>query len=424
MNRWGKSARIMAAVITAALLAAGSAEAWTVVTPQPLSLRPLSSGLQTRPVVFSRVVMRLAPGEPYSKSERGLLCINWGESKWDGSADPGRPTASFSSVFNRELAAAGFNTTGAGASNMFDDAPASRAEFEVGAAITDLKEEACALTAFATKASVRMDIEWQVYSRLQAKLVTRIPTTGGARTSGDSAAADAMDQAFDQNVIALLNSPEFISAVGVSGGADQDSRASGESISIGIRAPLSVGDSVGSVVAVFAGDAMGSGWVVGDGYILTDRHVVGDAARVRIRWSDKLETEAAVLRTDARHDVALIKGDTRGRPPLAVRFDPLAPGEGVFAIGTPLDAHFQNTVTRGVVSALRTFDGLPFIQSDVLVTHGNSGGPLLDEKGRVVGLTDWGFQPEGAPPGLNLFTPVRDAFDFLKLKLETKVAQN
>jgi serine protease Do len=93
------------------------------------------------------------------------------------------------------------------------------------------------------------------------------------------------------------------------------------------------------------------------------------------------------------------------------------PGDTVFAIGTPLDLKFEGTVTRGIVSANRTFEGFTYIQSDVAVNHGNSGGPLLDEGAKVVGLTVAGYQPDGAPSGINLFIPIRDAMDFLALSI-------
>jgi S1-C subfamily serine protease len=91
-------------------------------------------------------------------------------------------------------------------------------------------------------------------------------------------------------------------------------------------------------------------------------------------------------------------------------------GEAVIAIGTPLDEKFQSTVTKGVVSATRIENGFSFIQSDVAVDHGNSGGPLLDERGAVVGITDWRYAPDGVSHDLNFFIPIGDALDFLSLK--------
>jgi S1-C subfamily serine protease len=115
--------------------------------------------------------------------------------------------------------------------------------------------------------------------------------------------------------------------------------------------------------------------------------------------------------------VALVKASPRaGRPPLALRRGTPGVGEAVFAIGTPLDPSLQNTVTKGIVSANRILDGFAYIQSDVTVDHGNSGGPLLDDKGRVIGITVSKIAPDDGQRGLNLFIPIGDALDFLALK--------
>jgi S1-C subfamily serine protease len=134
---------------------------------------------------------------------------------------------------------------------------------------------------------------------------------------------------------------------------------------------------------------------------------------VKVRWSDGIEGLGEVVRTDKVRDVALIKTDPRGREPIRLRRGALQPGDTVFAIGAPLGDKFQSTVTRGVISAYRTFEGVSFIQSDVSVNPGSSGGPLLDDKGAVVGLTESGYQAAGAPTGINLFVPIGDALDFL-----------
>jgi serine protease Do len=162
---------------------------------------------------------------------------------------------------------------------------------------------------------------------------------------------------------------------------------------------------------------MGSGFLVSsDGYLITNEHVVGRASAVRIRWSDGFETQGEVIRTDKRRDVALVKTEPHGRTPLALRRDAPVVGEKVFAVGTPLKESLQNTVTQGVVSANRIIDGFAFIQSDVAVDHGNSGGPLLDEKGRVIGITEMTLVDDGTQRGLNAFIPIGDALDFLRVK--------
>ena len=183
---------------------------------------------------------------------------------------------------------------------------------------------------------------------------------------------------------------------------------------------------VKSVAVIFAGDGSGSGFLISDeGYLLTNRHVVGGSKYVKVKWSDGDETLGEVVRSNARRDVALVKVEARGRSALVLRSGPVRQGEPVYAIGSPLGEALQNTMTRGIVSATRVIDGQPIIQSDVAVTHGNSGGPLLDEKGRVIGMTESGMAPAGSPIGLNFFIPIDDALRALALAPapESAVAQ-
>jgi S1-C subfamily serine protease len=180
--------------------------------------------------------------------------------------------------------------------------------------------------------------------------------------------------------------------------------------------PRKIADAVGSVVTIMNDLGSGSGVLLSsDGYILTDAHVVGDDKQARLRWSDGIETLGEVVRVAKNRDVAIIKTDPRGRTPLAIKRGAVAPGERVYAIGSPRGKDFASTVSSGVISADRVFNGLRYIQSDTTVSHGSSGGPLLDETGAVIGLTDLGIQNDG-PAGLNLFTPIGDAMDFLSLE--------
>ena len=108
--------------------------------------------------------------------------------------------------------------------------------------------------------------------------------------------------------------------------------------------------------------------------------------------------------------------------PLALRPTLPAQGETVFAIGAPLDPGLQGTLTRGIVSANRVIKDQPFIQSDVGVTHGNSGGPLLNAQGEAIGVTVSGYEENGAPVGLNMFIPIGDALRALALEGEAAPA--
>lgn len=276
------------------------------------------------------------------------------------------------------------------------------------------------------KGEFAMSIRWELYTKLQHQVLATVQTTARYEQKDPKSGGFTfvVNQAFADDVDQLAASPEFRKALVGSNRSEGDVITPATETQIALAgaavAPArSIAEASGSVVLVGAGSSTGSGVLIsGDGYILTAAHVVGDADDVKIKWPDGLEMVGKVVRRVKGRDVALIKTDSRGRLPLALRRTPVQVGEVVFAIGSPLGEKFQGTVTRGVVSATRVFDGYAFIQSDVAVTHGNSGGPLLDEKAQVVGLTEATTALDGfIPTGLNLFIPARDAADFLALDL-------
>jgi serine protease Do len=165
----------------------------------------------------------------------------------------------------------------------------------------------------------------------------------------------------------------------------------------------------------FQPQSLGSGFIISaDGYILTNAHVIDGAEEVTVRLTDKREFKAKVIGADRRTDVALIKIDASGLP--AVRFgDPgkLRVGEWVVAIGSPFG--FDNTVTAGIVSAkgrsLPQENFVPFIQTDVAVNPGNSGGPLFNMRGEVVGINSQIYSRTGGFMGLSFAIPIDVAND-------------
>ncbi|MHC4682195.1 MAG: DegQ family serine endoprotease, partial [Planctomycetota bacterium] len=136
--------------------------------------------------------------------------------------------------------------------------------------------------------------------------------------------------------------------------------------------------------------AMGSGFIISpDGYILTNNHMVGDAEKVEIELADDRKFTAKIIGTDPVSDVAVVKIDAEDLPYLELGdSDALEVGEWVLAIGNPLS--FSHTVTAGIVSAKGRSVGLAdienFIQTDAAINRGNSGGPLIDLDGKVVGI--------------------------------------
>jgi S1-C subfamily serine protease len=181
--------------------------------------------------------------------------------------------------------------------------------------------------------------------------------------------------------------------------------------------PRKIADAVGSIVTITNSAGSGSGILVSDeGYTLTNAHVVGDDKNVRVRWSDGLEGLAQAIRVSKNRDIAIIKTNPRDRTPLALKRGAVTPGQRVYAIGSPNGKNFQGTVSSGVISADRFIDGLRYIQSDVSISPGSSGGALLDENGSVIGIAVLTYLNGGERAGLNMFIPIGDAMDFLALE--------
>jgi len=171
----------------------------------------------------------------------------------------------------------------------------------------------------------------------------------------------------------------------------------------------------------------GSGFIVTpDGYILTNAHVVADADNVTVRLTDRREFSAKVVGMDTRTDVAVIKINTSGNLPTVRIGNPnvLKAGEWVLAIGSPFG--FENSATAGIVSATaRSLPGedgagyVPFIQTDVPVNPGNSGGPLFNMQGEVVGINSQIFSRTGGYMGLSFAIPIDVAMDVREQLIKT-----
>ncbi|MEF9385332.1 DegQ family serine endoprotease [Ralstonia pseudosolanacearum] len=156
---------------------------------------------------------------------------------------------------------------------------------------------------------------------------------------------------------------------------------------------------------------VGSGFIMsGDGYVLTNAHVVEGAETIYVTLTDKREFKAKLIGSDKRTDVALVKVEATGLPSLKLGdSDKVRVGEWVLAIGSPFG--LDNTVTAGIVSAKGrdTGDYLPFIQSDVAVNPGNSGGPLINLRGEVIGINNQIFSQSGGYMGISFAIPIDEA---------------
>jgi serine protease Do len=151
-----------------------------------------------------------------------------------------------------------------------------------------------------------------------------------------------------------------------------------------------------AVVTVRVNQGHGSGFIINrNGYIVTNAHVVhGASSVVTVMMSDARTEYAADVVGFAKNgvDLALLKIKRRGKLPTVNLGDArsIKVGDTVYAIGTPQYEFLHNTMTRGIVSSFRPEMGA--IQIDAGISHGNSGGPLLNERGEVIGVNSWGLK--------------------------------
>lgn len=160
------------------------------------------------------------------------------------------------------------------------------------------------------------------------------------------------------------------------------------------------------------GTSMGSGFIISpDGYVLTNHHVVEGADTVMVKLSDRRSFKAKVVGSDEAYDVALLKIEATGLPSLRLGDSKtLKPGQWVVAIGSPFG--LDHSVTAGVVSATSRMNPfanqqyVQFIQTDVAINQGNSGGPLLNTRGEVVGINSQIFSASGGYMGISFAIPI------------------
>lgn len=336
-----------------------------------------------------------------------------------------------------------------------------RSEYKISAKIVDADISACndaspgffeqKFTQF--KGKLYLKIEWAVYDNLRKKVVYRATTDG--YTHQKSASSEGLNlmlsDAFSMAAHNLGTDQDFHDLIFYGRtppddwklAKDKKKRESRprifdptEKVIVRNRAlsrsplPDHIEETRQIAVLVQSGAGHGSGFFITDqGHILTNQHVAGDARRVRIVTADREDKLIAeVLRVDKIRDVALLrledvpKGMQIITAPVQTEWPKVS--ADIYALGAPSNKRMQDTLTKGIVSAHRKnfrLSGrtLDFIQGDVQTIGGNSGGPLLDQYGNVVGLSVAGlYQYVGeSDSGLNLFIPIGDALTHLGVEI-------
>ena len=166
----------------------------------------------------------------------------------------------------------------------------------------------------------------------------------------------------------------------------------------------------------------GSGFVLSkDGYIVTNYHVVQDADEVAVKFLDRKEFKAKVIGTDELSDIALLKIDSEDLNPVLVgNSEDVEQGDGVIAIGSPYNYDFSVTFGiisakgRGITSGRGIGDYVPYLQTDAAVNRGNSGGPLFNLDGEVIGINSQIYSRSGGYEGLAFAIPINVALEVVE----------
>src|SRR5471032_50154 len=306
--------------------------------------------------------------------------------------------------------------------------PKAMPELQIGALLKDVSANLC-LKDHGGIGGVYMKVFWQVYSPEVNKVVFEAITEGSFQTAAaeDIPVDRIFLQAYEQAARNFLAEPGFYNAVTrPSAPAPAAPKpATPERLTLKrvrpAAEPLAKRVTLlrSSVPTVIAAAGTGSGFFISsDGYLLTNRHVVGTDKVVKIKLPTGRELIGEVLRSDVARDVALIKTEPVGMPALSIREDEPNIGEEVYVIGSPLGDAFNTSLTRGILSGYRVLDKQRLLQSDVNILPGNSGGPLLDTGGRVIGITVLHLADARTMTGMNFFIPIGEALTMLGVDLQ------
>ena len=414
---------------------------------------------QPAPIGFNKIRYSIPTGAPVmSQSMRGMTGLVTCEAPFTmvqaGITGRSFPNDRYKIVFRDAMEALGYDVTGDPGIMFDEEEDIARTTYSIGARVVDLKFDVCHRTSFlfgydrGYDGEATIEVEWTVFDLLHRKTVYKTTQKGYAKI--ETANFEGIDLLIENAFTAaahnlgtdkifhdlVFKGVEPSSADDYSKPFDErpnDKFDANEKLLLPAQKLLNsatkpdMNHVSDSVVMIEAGGSHGSGFFVSDqGHIITNYHVVGHAARVRIVTSEHQETLIAeVLRTNPKRDVALLRLEEIPNDfkinTLPIRIDKPPVSSDIYAIGAPRLRKLQDTVSKGIVSAHRynKKEKQDYIQGDVAVHGGNSGGPLLDENGNIIGVTVSGYFDDSAKSsvGLNFFIPIADALEKLDITI-------
>jgi|GEM_PF-558044 len=314
-------------------------------------------------------------------------------------------------------------------------AQASSARYSIQGEMRDIKYDINATTPYARTAnyetSCTVEVTWKLMNQNRQTIVEA--KTAGNSVRFEEGGSSSFEDAFENSLYAFMSRPEVAAALakpnsapisGDKAGAPADAPTNQLAAITIQRAKLAkpagdngLGTAAKSVVTIEVADGHGSGCLISaDGYLITNAHVVGEEETVKVRFADGIEATGKVVRVNTDMDLALVKTDVDGLTGFQLPTGSAADlGSDVFAIGTPADKELGQSITKGIVSGRRKIEGHSFLQTDVSINGGNSGGALVTRTGQLVGIVNAKLVGKGIE-GIGFAIPAEQVSEALQLK--------
>jgi serine protease Do len=306
-------------------------------------------------------------------------------------------------------------------------ATGSSSRYTLQGEMRDLKYDIYASTRYESSAKFEthcaVEVTWKLVNQNRKTVLEQ--KTSGSSVKFEKGGNAAFEDAFENALYAFMANKAVTDALAKPAGGPATVAADDQLAPISVhRAALNkvtadngVSMAAKSVVIVETSDGHGSGCIISsDGYIVTNAHVVGEEEEVKVLMADGLTAKGRVVRVNPEMDLALVKIDTDGLVAFQVPGASATEiGNDVFAIGTPADKELGQTITKGIISGRRKIEGHSFLQTDVSINGGNSGGALVARSGQLVGIVNAKLVGRGIE-GIGFAIPAEQIVDALQLK--------
>lgn len=346
-------------------------------------------------ILFDKLVVNFKDGQKVGsyKDELGeTINLNW-----EGSTKIG--TKKVESLFYEIGNNAGLNTPIYENAKLFGDTkPRPTARFIVGVEITDYKVDIEQSNGRNSKLNTafKISFNWQVKDLFNDKIVVNYNNIG--KSSSVKSYSDFNQEnllAIEDAIVDFISSKELYDVVENAKSQKKPERVSHKDKIIIDSIPSKEFDSFSamvkytnkSCVTIKSDRGHGSGFVIDqNGMIITSNHVIEGANQIQVHFSNGVELDAEIIAVDKNYDVALLKIPGSGYQPLRLNISSVELGEEISTIGTPANLELGQSISKGVISGKRLIDEQLYHQLNMSVSPGNSGGPLLNGNGDVIGV--------------------------------------